>query len=121
MKGVCVKHIKTNETKEIEVDAVLLNHGFSIDLGGIKLWGFEFENGSIKVDSTMQTNIEGIFAVGDIAGYTNKLHLITGGFFEGPTAVNSAKAYIEPDKKLKPIFSTTHSKLQHLRKSGITH
>jgi len=65
----------------------------------------------------MQTNVEGIFAVGDIAGYENKLHLITGGFFEGPTAVNSAKAYIEPDKKLKPIFSTTHSKLRHLRKS----
>ncbi|MCM3727586.1 NAD(P)/FAD-dependent oxidoreductase [Neobacillus cucumis] len=120
LESVLVKHINTTETIEIEVDAVLLNHGFSIDLGGIKQWGFEFENGSIKVDSTMQTNMEGIFAVGDIAGYINKLHLITGGFFEGPTAVNSAKAYIEPNKKLKPIFSTTHSKLQQIRKTGIT-
>lgn len=66
-------------------------------------------------------SVEGIFAVGDIAGYENKLYLITRGFFEGPTAVNTAKAYKEPDKKLKPIFSTTHSKLKHLRKSGIKH
>jgi len=120
LRSVRVKHIKTNEIKEIEVDRVLLNHGFSIDLGEIKQWGLEFENGSIKVDRSMQTSIEGIFAVGDIAGYENKLHLISGGFSEGPTAVNSAKAYINPDKNLKPIFSTTHSKLQRLRKSGNT-
>ena len=120
LRRVRVKHIKTNETKEINVDVVLLNHGFSIDLGEIKQWGLAFENGSIKVDSSMQTNIDGIFAVGDIAGYENKLHLISGGFSEGPTAVNSVKAYIEPDKKLKPIFSTTHVKLQRLRNDGNT-
>ncbi|WP_160726069.1 NAD(P)/FAD-dependent oxidoreductase [Bacillus sp. USDA818B3_A] len=120
LRSVSVKHIKTEETMEISIDAVLLNHGFSIELGEIKQWGLEFENGSIRVDHSMQTNIEGIFAVGDIAGYRNKLHLITGGFFEGPTAVNSAKAYIEPDKKVKPLFSTTHSKLQRLRGSRIT-
>lgn len=120
LRSVSVKHIKTEETMEIPVDAVLLNHGFSIELGEIKQWGLAFENGSIKVDSSMQTNIEGIFAVGDIAGYVNKLHLITGGFFEGPTAVNSAKAYIEPNKKVKPIFSTTHTKLHRLREKGHT-
>lgn len=108
IESVCVKNIETNETQVIEVDEVLVNHGFCIDLGPIKGWGLEFEYGNIKVDNRMQTNIEGIFAAGDVASYPNKLHLIAGGFSEGPTAVNSAKAYIEPEKELKPIYSTTH-------------
>jgi thioredoxin reductase len=105
---VSVKNIETNDNQMIEVDEVLVNHGFCIDLGPIKGWGLEFEFGNIKVDNQMQTNIEGIFAAGDVANYQNKLHLIAGGFSEGPTAVNSAKAYIEPEKELKPIYSTTH-------------
>lgn len=108
IKSVSIKNIETNDTQMIEVDEVLVNHGFCIDLGPIKGWGLEFANGNIKVDNRMQTNIEGIFAAGDVANYQNKLHLIAGGFSEGPTAVNSAKAYIEPEKELKPIYSTTH-------------
>ncbi|MEH7332357.1 NAD(P)/FAD-dependent oxidoreductase [Neobacillus drentensis] len=108
LNSVRVKNLETEEIQNIVVEEVLVNHGFSIDLGPIKEWGLEFENGSIKVDSFMQTNIPGIFAAGDIASYQNKLHLIAGGFSEGPTAVNSAKAYTEPEKELKPIFSTNH-------------
>jgi len=111
LKSVSVKNLVTDERQEIEVDAVLVNHGFSIELGKIKEWGLEFEGGSIQVDSSMRTSIPGIFAAGDIASYQNKLHLIAGGFSEGPTAVNSVKAYLEPDKKLKPIYSTTFDKL----------
>jgi ferredoxin/flavodoxin---NADP+ reductase len=106
--SVGVKNIETMVTQELEVDMVLVNHGFSIDFGPIKEWGLEFVNGSINVDEFMQTNIAGIFAAGDAASYRNKLHLIAGGFSEGPTAVNSAKAYIEPGKELKNIYSTTH-------------
>ncbi|WP_066259593.1 NAD(P)/FAD-dependent oxidoreductase [Neobacillus drentensis] len=108
IERVCVKNLETNETQVIEVDEILVNHGFCIDLGPIKGWGLDFEYGNIKVDNRMQTNIEGIFAAGDVANYPNKFHLIAGGFSEGPTAVNSAKAYIEPEKELKPIYSTTH-------------
>jgi len=108
LTSVRVKNIETNVTQELKVDTVLVNHGFSIDFGPIKEWGLEFENGSIKVDEFMHTTIEGIFAAGDAANYKNKLHLIAGGFSEGPTAVNSAKAYLQPGKKLKPIYSTIH-------------
>jgi ferredoxin/flavodoxin---NADP+ reductase len=112
MTSVSLKNVETEENIEIEIDEVLVNHGYSIDLGPIKDWGLEFENGSIKVDSSMETSISGVFAVGDIASYQNKLHLIAGGFTEGPTAVNSAKAFIEPGKELKPIFSTNYEVLQ---------
>jgi ferredoxin/flavodoxin---NADP+ reductase len=112
ISSVFVRNVETEDKMEIEIDELLVNHGYSIDLGPIKDWGLEFENGSIKVDSSMETNIKGIFAVGDIASYQNKLHLIAGGFTEGPTAVNSAKAFIEPGKELKPIFSTNLEVLQ---------
>ncbi|WP_290369549.1 NAD(P)/FAD-dependent oxidoreductase [Pseudoneobacillus rhizosphaerae] len=112
MTSVSLKNVETEENIEIDIDEVLVNHGYSIDLGPIKDWGLEFENGSIKVDSSMGTSINGVFAVGDIASYQNKLHLIAGGFTEGPTAVNSAKAFIEPGKELKPIFSTNYEALQ---------
>lgn len=108
LTSVSVKNMETEELQVMEVDEVLVNHGFAIDLGPIKQWGLEFEKGGLKVDRYMQTNIPGIFAAGDIASYLNKLHLIAGGFSEGPTAVNSAKAYIQPEKELKPIYSTTH-------------
>lgn len=111
INSVYVRNVETEELLEVEVDEILVNHGYSIDLGPIKEWGLEFENGSIKVDSSMKTNIDGIFAVGDIANYRNKLHLIAGGFTEGPTAVNSAKAYLEPEKELKHIYSTNYEKL----------
>jgi ferredoxin/flavodoxin---NADP+ reductase len=110
--SVSVKNVETEEKMNIEIDEVLVNHGYSIDLGPIKDWGLEFKDGSIKVDSSMETSISGVFAVGDIASYQNKLHLIAGGFTEGPTAVNSAKAFIEPGKELKPIFSTNYEALQ---------
>ncbi|MCM3570651.1 NAD(P)/FAD-dependent oxidoreductase [Neobacillus mesonae] len=103
-----VKNLETGKVHMIEADEVLVNHGFLIDSRPMKEWGLEFQKGGIKVDRFMQTNIKGIFAAGDIASYQNKLHLIAGGFFEGPTAVNSAKAYIHPEKELKPIYSTTH-------------
>jgi ferredoxin/flavodoxin---NADP+ reductase len=104
--SVTIRNLESSNLEELVVDEIIVNHGYAIDLGPIKEWGLEFENGSIKVDHMMQTNIDGIFAVGDIANYQNKLHLIAGGFNEGPTAVNSAKAFLNPNKELKHIFST---------------
>lgn len=101
-----IKNVESGETMDLEVDEVLVNHGFSIDAGPISDWGLEIENGNMKVDEMMRTNIPGIFAAGDAANYTYKLPLIAGGFSEGPIAVNSAKAYLEPNKALKPLYST---------------
>nr|WP_244440943.1 NAD(P)/FAD-dependent oxidoreductase [Neobacillus jeddahensis] len=112
LTSVTVKNLESGERQKIEVDAVLVNHGFSIDGGHMKEWQLEFVGSNISVDSGMATNIPGVFAVGDIVTYPNKLHLISGGFAEGPTAANSAKAYLQPGKKLKPLYSTTYEKLQ---------
>ncbi|WP_019536444.1 NAD(P)/FAD-dependent oxidoreductase [Paenibacillus ginsengihumi] len=103
---VTIKDVKSGETTDIEVDAVIVNYGFVSSLGPIAEWGFEIENGSIKVDSRMETSIPGIFAAGDITTYPGKLKLIAVGFGEAPTAVNNAKVYIDPSAKLSPGHSS---------------
>ncbi|TFJ93571.1 NAD(P)/FAD-dependent oxidoreductase [Lentibacillus salicampi] len=101
-----LKNLQTDETEDVTTDALIVNHGFEIDIGAIADWGMNMEGGTISVDDKMETTIPGIFAVGDIAGYTHKLQLIAGGFNEGPIAVNSAKKHIYPDQQLDHLFST---------------
>ena len=70
-----------------------------LPLDPIKEWGLEIEKNSIVVNSKMETNIPGIYAAGDICTYDGKVKLIACGFGEAPTAVNNAKAYIDPKAK----------------------
>ncbi|HEY2421288.1 MAG TPA: NAD(P)/FAD-dependent oxidoreductase [Neobacillus sp.] len=96
------------EGKEtIDVDAVICNYGFVSSLGPIKEWGFEIEKNSIVVNSKMETNTPGIYAAGDICTYDGKVKLIACGFGEAPTAVNNAKAYIDPKAKIQPLHSSS--------------
>lgn len=98
---------KTDETREeIEVDDVIISFGFVSSLGPIQNWGLEIEKGSIVVNSKMETNIPGIYAAGDIATYPGKIKLIAVGFGEAPTAVNNAKAYIDPKARVQPGHSS---------------
>jgi len=60
----------------------------------------------------MKTNIDGIYAAGDIAGYEGKIKLIAAGFGEAPTAVNNAKHFINPDERVQPTHK--HSKFKPL-------
>lgn len=106
IEKVTIEEPKTKERTEIELDALIVNFGFVSSLGPIAEWGFEIENGSIIVDSRMETTIPGIFAAGDIATYPGKLKLIAVGFGEAPTAINNAKVYIDPDAKLSPGHSS---------------
>lgn len=107
---VTIEQADNNETMEIAVDEVIVNHGIMADLGAIKHWGLEIIEDRIGVDCWMTTSIPGIFAAGDGANYPSKLKLIAGGFTEGPTAVNSAKRYITQEE-LQPIYSTHHDQL----------
>lgn len=104
---VIVKETKSGELLEIEVDDVLVNYGFVSMLGPIKDWGLEIESNSIVVNSRMETNIEGIYAAGDICTYEGKVKLIASGFGEAPTAVSNAKVYIDPSANVQPLHSTS--------------
>ncbi|WP_139377077.1 NAD(P)/FAD-dependent oxidoreductase [Halobacillus hunanensis] len=99
--------VKGDRVETIDVDEVVVNYGFISSLGPIKNWELEIEKNSIVVNSKMETNIEGIYAAGDICTYPGKVKLIASGFGEGPTAVNNAKAYLDPNARVQPKHSTS--------------
>ncbi|KZB90451.1 ferredoxin--NADP(+) reductase [Bacillus sp. VT 712] len=102
-----VEHTKEGTKETIEVDDVIVNYGFISSLGPIKTWNLEVKKNAIVVNSKQETNIPGIYAAGDICTYDGKVKLIVAGFGEGPTAVNNAKAYMDPRTKVQPMHSTS--------------
>jgi len=91
---------ENNESKEIVVDHFIPLFGLSPRLGPIGDWGLEIEKNAIKVDTfDYQTNVKGIFAIGDINIYPGKLKLILCGFHEATLMCQSAFKIIHPNKK----------------------
>lgn len=104
---VKIQKVKSEETKSLEVDEVIVNYGFVSSLGPIKDWGLEIEKNSIVVNTKMETNIPGIFAAGDITTFEGKVKLIVTGFGEASIAISSAKTYIDPKARMQPQHSTS--------------
>jgi len=108
LENVLITHQKTGEFKE-ETDHFIPLFGLKPSLGPIGSWGLEIEKNAIVVDPIdYSTNIPGIYAVGDVNTYTNKLKLILCGFHEGTLAVQSAFARIYPDKKNVLKYTTVN-------------
>jgi len=107
LKSVEIK-IKNSENITLNVDYFIPLFGLTPKLGPIKNWGLEIEKKSIKVDNTLsyQTNVPGIFAIGDINTYPGKLKLILCGFHEAAMMCRSAYKIINPDKKLVLQYTT---------------
>jgi len=99
LENVTISHQRDGELIE-NTDHFIPLFGLKPTLGPMGDWGLEIEKNAIKVDTLdYSTNIPGIYAVGDVNTYTNKLKLILCGFHEGTIAVQSAFARIHPDKK----------------------
>ncbi|MGN8648076.1 NAD(P)/FAD-dependent oxidoreductase [Gracilibacillus sp. HCP3S3_G5_1] len=107
LEKVILQQVKGNEMKIINADEVLVNYGFVSSLGPIKSWQLEIEKNSIVVNSKLETNIEGIYAAGDICTYDGKINLIATGFGEAATAVSNAKVLVEPNSRVQPMHSTS--------------
>jgi thioredoxin reductase len=101
---------QTGEETTLDVDAVVLGLGFLANLGPIKDWGLEIVRNSAVVDSSMKTNLSGVYAVGDIATYEGKLKLIATATAEAAIAVNYAKNYIDPKAQVSPGHSSDRDK-----------
>lgn len=106
VKRATIVQSRTGEEEAYDVDAIVLNIGFITNLGPIENWGLKIEKNAIEVDSRMRTNIEGVYAAGDIVTYDGKLKLISTGCGEVAVAVNNAKNYIDPKAKVSPGHST---------------
>ena len=93
---------------KVKVDVWLPLFGLSPKLGPITNWGLAIEKNAIKVDNTLdyQSNIPGIFAIGDVNTYPGKLKLILCGFHEATLAVQKAYKIINPDKRFTLKYTT---------------
>jgi thioredoxin reductase (NADPH) len=100
---------RTDEELTIDVDTVILTLGFKADLGPIREWGLEtIGRRYIGVDNTMETNLPGVFAAGDVALQEDldPLNLIVVGYGQVTVAVNYAYAKIKPGGKVFPGHSS---------------
>ncbi len=103
------------ELSRLAVDDVLVFYGLAPKLGPIANWGLDLNRKTVNVDTEkFQTNVPGIFAIGDINEYPGKKKLILSGFHEAALAAFAAKEYIEPGKKARMQYTTT-SPLMHKR------
>ena len=99
----------------IEADEVYVFYGLTPNLGPIADWGLELEKRQIRVDTEkFQTNIPGIFAVGDINDYPGKKKLILSGFHEAALAAFGVQQYLHPEQKVRLQYTTT-SPIMHRR------
>ena len=109
---VKIKH-DDGETKEFKTDYVLGFFGLIMQLGPILEWGLNINKKAIEVNTeNFETNIDGIFAIGDICTYPGKLKLILSGFHEGALAARGCFKYAKPDEKLRFEFTTTSKAAQ---------
>jgi thioredoxin reductase (NADPH) len=99
----------------VEADGVYAFWGLSPALGPIAEWGLDLDKRQVHVDTEkFQTNVSGLFAIGDINTYPGKKKLILSGFHEGALAAFAVQQYIHPDEKVRLQYTTT-SPLMHKR------
>jgi thioredoxin reductase len=106
VEGVTIFDNRTGKEEKLEVEALIINIGFVINLDFLKSWGLKMDLNAITVNEKMETNLAGMYAAGDIAAHPAKLKLIATGAAEAATAVNFACTYINPSAKLFPGHSS---------------
>lgn len=107
-----------NSNFDLACDRMLPFFGLTMKLGPIADWGLNLAENLIPVDTEkFETNVPGIFAIGDINSYPGKLKLILSGFHEGALAAQKVHRYVYPDKRLLFQYTTSSSSLQ--KKLGV--
>ncbi len=102
-----VEITKGDEVIYRNCDRIVAALGFNANVASIKALGIDvIENRHILVNTKMETNVDGIYAAGDIATYDGKVKLIAVGFGEAATAINNAVVRIDPKEHLAPGHSS---------------
>ena len=113
--------VKTNDGSSFDIacDVMLPFFGLTMKLGPVANWGFELKNNELIPVNTanFETNMPGIFAIGDINWYPGKLKLILSGFHEAALMAQRAHHYVHPDKRLVFQYTTSSTSLQ--KKLGV--
>jgi len=94
LESVTLSPIGGGEARIVAVQKMLVFYGLKNDTELFNRWGLNIEDGGFAVDQMMQTNQQGIYAVGDAARYKAKLKLILSGFSEAAIAAETAYKHI---------------------------
>lgn len=113
LEAVEVTRKLDNENIKLKADSFLAFYGLTMKAGPIGTFGIEMENNLVKVDTEkFQTNIESIFAIGDINTYPGKQKLILSGFHEAALMAKGAFEVVYPEKKFRFQYTTSSTNLQ---------
>jgi len=111
-KGVRIKR-NDGGTDNVDADQLLVFYGLHPKLGPIAEWGLGIDKRAIVVDTEkFQSNIPGIFAIGDINTYPGKKKLILSGFHEAALAAFAIAGRLNPTKKIHLQYTTTSPVMQ---------
>ena len=114
LERVHIRHTDESITK-VDIDHALVFFGLSPKLGPIAEWGLDLNKNQINTDTErFETNIPGVYAIGDIATYPGKKKLILSGFHEAALAAFAIKARLNPNEKVHLQYTTT-SPIMHER------
>ena len=109
LEKIEVQNAKTKELNILEADDLIPLFGLSPKLGPIEKWNLQIDKNAIEVNTEdYSTNIPGIYAIGDINTYKNKLKLILCGFHEAALMSHSAYKYINPGVKYTMKYTTVN-------------
>lgn len=107
LEKVNITNSKTKEETIVDADNLIPLFGLSPKLGPIADWNLNIDKNAIEVNTDdYSTNIPGIYAIGDINTYKNKLKLILCGFHEAALMAHSAFKYMNPDAKYTMKYTT---------------
>lgn len=107
LEAVDVKDLETGDITTVPCDEVIVCIGYHSDLGPVNDWGLLIEDGKIQVGPTMATNLERVYAAGDVVSYPGKIELIAVGFTEAAIAINHLKHDLEPEASVQPARSSS--------------
>lgn len=103
---ISLKKMGIEQLRNVQLDQIVVAYGFRANNRFAKKWGINLEQSNIPVDPTMKTNIDGIYAAGDVVTYPGRVPLIALGFGEAQIAITSIMRNLFPEKSLT-IHSTS--------------
>jgi thioredoxin reductase (NADPH) len=98
---------------QLACDNLLAFYGLTMKIGPVAKFGTKLEGDLIPVNTaTFETDLEGVFAIGDINTYPGKMKLILSGFHEAALMAKRAFALVHPDRRYRFQYTTSSSDLQ---------
>lgn len=103
---ILLKEVGSQTEKRVKFDQIVVAYGFKANNRFVKKWGVELDGANIATQAEMKTNIDGIYAIGDVVSYPGRVPIIGVGFGEAQIAINSIMRNLFPEKSLT-IHSTS--------------